>query len=207
MKEKFMTELSQTKKEEPRPMTNWWNIFVNFLTSPSNSVTEVGNRRRAQLTSGLILIVSLLSAIGVTFGRAESRAFLLSAIGISALAYLISRTKYFSWGAFLFLLSLSAIPFITILTSPESGQIEVRIYSWIPLALVIASVLVNRWALFLFTGLTVGATISLVIIYPDYSRSIAQISGIITTIGFLLIYLEAFRASVEKERLGELQKT
>ena len=69
-----------------------------------------------------------------------------------------------------------------------------------------ASGLVNRWALFLFTGLTVGATLSLSFVYPEQSQAIGQAAGVITTIGLLLIYLETFRENLERIRFGELQK-
>lgn len=200
-----MTQFKLTQEEEQNPTTNW-NRFVDFLTAPSSSITEIGKRRRAKLTSGLILFISTLSVVGALAGQTESRIFLFGAMALGIMSYLISRTKYHSFGAFLFLLSISAIPYVTILTSTD-GTISERIYAWIPLALIIASVLVNRWALFLFTGLTVGATLALSIVYPEKAREIAQISGLVTTLGLLLIYLETFRANIEKLRLGELTKT
>lgn len=177
----------------------------NALTRPSSQITEIGQQRRAQLSSGLIFVISLLNIVGAIAGRSDNLLYLLIISLVGLVAYIISRTQYFSFGSFLFLLALSASPYITILggTTPD---IEGRIYAWIPLALIIASAILNKWALFLFTGISVGGILSLAIFYPDQSNEITQATGIITTIGLLLVYLEWFRDGVEKARLGELQK-
>lgn len=177
----------------------------NALTRPSSQITEIGQQRRAQLSSGLIFVISLLNIVGALAGRSDNLLYLLILSLVGLVAYIISRTKYFSLGSFLFLLALSASPYITILGS-TTPDIEGRIYAWIPLALIIASAILNKWALFLFTGISVGGILSLVIFYPDQSNEITQAAGIITTLGLLLVYLEWFRDGVEKARLGELQK-
>jgi len=177
----------------------------NALTRPSSQITEVGQQRRAQLSSGLIFVISLMTAVGAFAGQADSLLYLLVISLVGFIAYIISRTKYFSFGSFLFLLALSASPYITILGS-EIPDIQDRIYAWIPLALIIASALFNKWALLLFTGISVGGILSLFLIYPDQTTEIPQASGIVTTIGLLLVYLEWFREGIEKARLGELQK-
>ena len=177
----------------------------NALTRPSSQITEIGQQRRAQLSSGLIFVISLLNIVGALAGRSDNLLYLLIISLVGLVAYIISRTQYFSFGSFLFLLALSASPYITTLSS-TTPDIEGRIYAWIPLALIIASAILNKWALFLFTGISVGGILSLAIFYPDQSNEITQATGIITTIGLLLVYLEWFRDGVEKARLGELQK-
>lgn len=177
----------------------------NALTRPNNQIKEIGQQRRAQLSSGLIFVISLMTAVGAFAGQADSLLYLLVISLVGFIAYIISRTKYFSFGSFLFLLALSASPYITILGS-ETPDIQDRIYAWIPLALIIASALFNKWALLLFTGISVGGILSLFIIYPNQTTEIPQASGIVTTIGLLLVYLEWFREGIEKARLGELQK-
>lgn len=182
-----------------------WAAAWDGLTRPNSQVTEIGQRRRAQLSSGLILVISLMNVIGALAGRADNLLYLLVISMIGLVAYIISRTKYFSFGSFLFLLALSASPYITILSS-KTPDIEGRIYAWIPLALIIASAILNKWALFLFTGISVGGILSLAIFYPDQSNGISQATGIVTTLGLLLVYLEWFRDGIEKARFGELQK-
>lgn len=187
-----------------------WGIVFRQLTEPSKQISEIGERQKAQIASGLILLMGIGSLIGAIVGREESRPYQFLSLILIVIAYFFSRTRFHSFGTFLFLLSISALPFIVILTRAD-GEIQGQIYSWLPLTLIIASALINRWALFLLTGLLVGAILSLSMIYtgdqfPLQARQIASTSGIITIIGLLLIYLETVRGNIEKLRLGELRK-
>lgn len=192
----------QTEKNKQKSA---WQAFGDFLTAPHASITDIGKKQRARLASGLILVISIMLLIGTLVGQ-ESTRYQLIIVGASLLAYLISRSKYFAWGSALFVLALSATPFVVILFSRD-GILYSRIYTWLPIALVIASALVNRWAVFLFTGLISAAIVSLNLLYPEQAQIIAQMSGIIATVGILLIYLESFRLNIEKARLNELTQT
>jgi GAF domain-containing protein len=190
------------RAEQASPKTTWQQIS-DFLAAPHASITELSQQKRARLTAGLILIILVLSLVGSLAGQAESRPYQLILFVMALFAYVLSRSRFFSVGGFIFLLALSATPFITIFLRAD-GIIAPRIYAWLPLALVIASVLLSRWALFLFTGLLSGATVALNIYYPEQGQTIGQTAGIVASLGILLIYLENFRTEIEKVRLGEL---
>jgi GAF domain-containing protein len=191
--------LAQTERNAPKTA---WQRFSDFLTVPHASITEIGQQRRARLTSGLILVITSLLTIGAMVGQENTRYQFLVA-GICLAAYFLSRTRYFALGGGLFVLALSATPFLVILIS-DDGALYSRIYVWLPISLIIASVLVNRWAVFLFTGLMSGAIVALNLVYPQQGTLIAQMAGIIATLGILLVYLENFRMGIEKARLAEL---
>jgi GAF domain-containing protein len=204
-----MNQVNPTQPQKQAPETPW-GVIIRQLTEPSAQISEVGERQKAQIASGLIILMGIGSLVGAIAGREESRPYQFLSLVFIVIAYFFSRTRYHAFGTFLFLLSISASPFIAILTRAD-GEIQALIYSWLPLALIIASALINRWALFLLTGLLVGAILSLSIIYtgdqfPLQARQIASTSGIITIIGLLLIYMETVRGNIEKLRLGELRK-
>lgn len=204
-----MNQVNPTQPQKQAPETPWRGI-IRQLTEPSAQISEVGERQKAQIASGLIILMGIGNLVGAIVGRGESRPYQFLSLVFIVIAYFFSRTRYHAFGTFLFLLSISASPFIVILTRAD-GEIQALIYSWLPLALIIASALINRWALFLLTGLLVGAILSLSIIYtgdqfPLQARQIASTSGIIAIIGLLLIYMETVRGNIEKLRLGELRK-
>lgn len=204
-----MNQVNPTQTETQAPETPW-GIVARVLTEPSAQISEIGQRRRAQVASALILIIGIGNLIGAFLGREESRAYQLLSFFIILIAYFFSRTRFLSVGTFLFLLALSSSPFITILTRAD-GEIQAQLYSWLPLALVIASSLLNRVALFALTIIILLAIGSLSFIYtpeafPEQFSRIVGSAGIIGILGFLLIYLETVRGNIEKLRLGELTK-
>ncbi len=199
-----MTQLSPSSPQTESTIPFWTSIS-EFLTKPNNVLTNLKDRRRAQLTAALTLFVTISNIVAVLFASDQNLNYLLVISGVGIVSYFISRTRFFSYGAFLFILSLTATPYVTILSAQDSNIIG-PIYAWIPLALILASALLNQWALFLLLGISVTAILGLQFIYPQYSSEIATTSGIITTIGILLVYLESFRAGIEKEQLSELTK-
>jgi GAF domain-containing protein len=202
-----MSEFSPTPIREPEPIQaipSAWARLVDLLTGAHASLTDVGDQKRARLTAGLVIVITLTSLLGTIFGQDSSRPYQLGLIGLSSLAYILSRTRYYRIGAFVFLIALSASPYISILINND--RVITRLYAWLPLALVIASALVNRWYLFLLTGILAAATVSLIALYPEQSQEISAASGVITSLGVLLIYLESFRLGIEKQRLEELTR-
>jgi GAF domain-containing protein len=182
-----------------------WQRLSDFLIAPHASIADIGKQRRARLATGMILIVLVFSLAGLRLGQEAGQPYQLILLGMLLFAYFLSRSRLFNFGAFVFLLALSTTPFITVLVN-GGENITQRIYIFIPLALVIASVIINRWALFLYTGLLCAAIVSLNLFHPQEARTITLISGIVATLGILLVYLEGFRLNIEKFRLAESTK-
>jgi GAF domain-containing protein len=172
---------------------------VDFLTAAHPELKDIGDRRRAQLTSGLTLVLCLFTTLAGIFASSHAILFFTSALGL--VSYFISRTRYYRLAAFIFIIGYSISPYYNILTGEASIPI-LTVFSFIPLSLVIASALVNKWTVFLLTGLNVAAILLVMPTDPKVSVT----SGVITAIGFLLAILDAVRENIENARLGELQR-
>lgn len=184
--------------------------FGNWLTSPSAKILDRGAQRRATLAATLSLSLAALNTVGGLFsyfGQAENilQVFIVPTV-IILIAYVITRTRYFSLGSFILVASFSATGFLNIIFANQ--DVTTYLYIFIPISLIIASGLLSSWALFLLTGVNVAATLFLLpaagIPLPN---SINVQLGQFTTQGLLLILLNNFRENIEKQRIAEIQKT
>lgn len=182
----------------------------NWLTAPSAKILDMGAQRRATLAATLSLSLAVLNTIGGLlsyFGQAEniSQVFVAPTVVI-LIAYFITRTRYFSLGAFILVSSFSATGFLNIIFADK--DVTTYLFIFIPFSLIIASGLLSSWALFLLTGANIAAVLFLLpasgISLP---HSINLQLGQFTTQGILLILLSNFRQNVEKQRVAEIQKT
>ena len=196
--------LSNKSSSHQDVKTPFFKIIGAFLTEPSDALTTIEHKRKAQLLAGFTLVISILVIIGAFFGQASSAIYLFAFSGIGFLCYLISRTKFYAWGAFLFVTSFTLSPYIANIGASEPN-IKGQIYAWIPLALIVASALLNKWALLLFTGVSAASIFGLLTIYPDRASEIFAPSGIISVIGFLLVYIQWFRENIEKTSIDNLK--
>ncbi len=196
-KETFMHPVNSenASQKTPRNSLLW---FWNSLTSANQDIKEVGERKRAQITASLTLVLVVVTILGTI--TAVSKAILVGAAINGLISYLISRTRYFKLGAFIFIIGFSSLPYISILTGSTDSP-ATMIFSFIPLSLVLASALVNKWTVLLLTGMNAAAILTVATNDPK----IGVTSGVISVIGVLLVILEAFRENVEKTRLTDLQ--
>jgi hypothetical protein len=88
----------------------FWGRFIN----PPDSVTDIAARRKAQLSASISILLFIVVVIGfyASSGFQEitnpsNIALLVIAIGLEY-AYLISRTKYYSLGSLILVISLAA---------------------------------------------------------------------------------------------------
>jgi GAF domain-containing protein len=180
-----------------------------FLTGPHASVTEIGERRRAQLlaTLTLLLIVSFTWAI---FSNPSALTTFLEFLGITLAAYAASRTKLYRISAYFFSFSFTSIAYIN-LYNGTANSIDTSISSIVPISLILASAILSQRGFVLLVIVTILATGS-VRSYADpkyladptfiYGRTI----GITSSVGILLIGITAFRAGVERARLRDVQQ-
>lgn len=195
--------MNDSQKIPGRVRDRFREIWQN-LTHAHPSILETGERRRAQLLSILSFTLTIPLILGL-LARPRSFVVFLVFLAITLASYYFSRTKYYSVGTAIFVYGFTAIAYLRIYQG-ASISIESAVTTTVHLFLVIGSVLLSQRAFVLFAILNTIATFSA----PLYSHtSIAltegasRTGGLVLTIGLVLIGINAYRASVERERLRE----
>ena len=175
------------------------------LIAPHSSVKEIGEIRRTQLLSILTLILSILF-ISVIFFSPKSFGVFLALGGITLTSYILSKTKYYRIGIYIFTYAFTAIGFLRIYQG-TAASIESSIVSTVHISLIISSVLLSQRG---FLSLAILSTIA-TFTAPSYSNisgletdSMGRTSGIVFAIGAILYGIQIFRANLDNEQLKEL---
>ncbi|MFN2283212.1 MAG: GAF domain-containing protein [Anaerolineae bacterium] len=198
------------QQDETQPRIGFLARLWARIITPHPTVTDIGERRRAQLTMGLAFAVTatnlagLFAAFGVS--GAELSIVLFAGLFVACvIAYSLGRTKLYAVGAVLLPVSLSLFSYSLVLVGSQDPSIS--LYSAIPAALVIGSGLLP------FGGLVVLVLGNIVLtgLLPLFTSGMAMSSagrdaGIFLSIGGLLIVITAFRNGLERARLAELQE-
>jgi GAF domain-containing protein len=189
-----------------------WQRIRDWLTAPSNEITDPGERRVARLAATILLIVFILALLGGVarvsmVGFSVIHAF-SGGIGYtllsSLIAYGLARTKAYRAAIFLFSTFYSAIAYLSILTGSSQAATGQLLLIYVPLSLIVVSAFLSPWAVFLLTGLNVGALILLQAAGQPINDIILE-AGMISLMGLVLILLANFRAQLESFRLNEVQ--
>jgi GAF domain-containing protein len=194
-----LNEIPQTTENPGNPLVRLWN----FLTYPHPAVTEVGEKRRAQLLATISLILTAAFLAGLSTGG--SFGAFTSLLVMALVTYGLSRTRYYNIGSYFFAYGLTSAAYMRLYTGTASG-FEETITTIAHVAIVVASILLPVRGLFLLVILSTIATWAA----PAYSQvpmpedGFARTSGVFMFIGFILIGSTIFRAWVEKSRLKEV---
>lgn len=178
------------------------------LTAPHSSITDIREFRKAQLLSRFTLILTILLVVGVLYGPRSVGAFgILAAITVTS--YLISRSIYYKFGAYIFAFSYTAIGFLRLYYG-SATSVESAISATVFIAIIFSSVLLSRRSFLLLIGLATLATFSVRL----YSKtpiaptdSIGRTGGIVLAVGAILYGINVFRENLEKEQLEEIKNT
>jgi GAF domain-containing protein len=195
-----------------QPATNQVQSFVKRagqtwqrLIKPHPSIKEIGEIHRAQLLSILTLITGL-SFIGISFFSPRSFGVFLALGGITVTSYILSRTKYYRLGIYIFTYAFTSIGFLRIYQG-TAVSIESAIASTVHIALILSSVLLSKRG---FLSLAILSTIA-TFTAPLYSNIstldnelIGRTGGIVFAISAILYGIQIFRDNLEKESLKEL---
>ncbi len=122
------------------------------------------------------------------------------------LAYPLTRTKWYRAAIFIFSVSFAATAYYSIITEGSHADHGTIILIYVPISLIVASSFLSAWAVFLLTGLNVGAYLATPLLGASLPENFKAQVGVITLIGFVLIALANFRTNLEKARLMDLQK-
>jgi putative methionine-R-sulfoxide reductase with GAF domain len=200
------TKHESTNREQDKASVNNIQKWVRSLSSiynPHPSVKDIGERRRAQLLNIITLILAATFILALLARPAAVSTFIFLLL-LSLASFALGKTKYYKAGAALFTLGFLSSAFLPLLMGTAGGFVT-SITSIVPIALVVASVLVGQRE-FLFVALyaTLGTFLA-----PYYSRipttDVTRSGGIVLAIGAILYGINAFRASVEHARLKEVQ--
>ena len=195
---------STNRKQDKASVKNiqTWLRGLSLLVDPHPSVKDIGERRRAQLLNIITLILTAMFILGLVF--ASSAGTFIFLLLIASVSFVMGKTKYYKAGSGIFTFGFISSAYFPLL-SGTAGSFESSIYSTVPVALIVASVLVGQME-FLF--LAIFATLA-TFLAPYYSTiptpEVLRTGGIVMTIGVILYGINVFRASVERARLREVQ--
>jgi len=187
------------------------NIFVRIwrvLTEAHPSITDIAERRRAQLLSALSLIL-FFPFITAVLSNPQSLTVFVVFLGITTIAYITSRTRYFGLGAYFFSFGYTSIAYLT-LYNGSANSVDTAIASIVPISLILASAILTQRGFFTLVLATILATGSIKLyadpkFINDPLFSFGRTIGVTSSIGIILFCITAFRASVERARLKEVQ--
>ncbi|MBV6396106.1 MAG: hypothetical protein HFACDABA_01694 [Anaerolineales bacterium] len=197
-----------TKNSPGETLKNHIARFWRFLTDPHPSVTEVGERRRAQLLSTLSVILSL-SFTWALLSRPSALFVFMFFLGLTLTAYISSRTRFYRLGAYIIAFGFTSIAYINIYNG-EASSIDNSVLSIVPISLILASALLSQGEFLFLMIVTVFATASVRAYAPahlinDPAFSYGRTLGVTFSTGFILFGISAFRAASERARLKEAQ--
>jgi Skp family chaperone for outer membrane proteins len=193
----------------PLPSISFWQAAQRRLFAPHPSITDVGQRRQAELAAWVSLVLAVwfsLAVITIVWAGAFSVSTLpLLLVAVASLgAYILSRTRYLPIACWLITLQgltagYSLLPIIPLTDASPS------FLALVVIGLVIGSALLSVKAL---AGLVVGNTLAwmaaLTLIQstarPDFYAPAAST----TIIGILLSIFSGVRNRIERDRLRQI---
>ena len=174
------------------------------LIRPHASVEALGEFRRAQLLAILTLILSAL-IIGGIISRPKSIGIFLTLGGITLISYVLSRTKFYRMGAYLFSYAFTAIGYISIYQGTATS-VDSSVTSTVHVALIFSSALLSQGG---FLSLAILSSIA-TFMAPYYSHTPVtqaeslRTGGVVLVIGAVLYGIQVYRANLEKESLKKV---
>lgn len=180
-----------------------------WLIQPSNSVSGVEDRLKAELLSSLILLLILLLVVSRLAGMAstpESAFVLTDAVGIALLvaAYGFSRSKWFKVGAWLVIFPIPVLVLISLLIANSIESQYNMMY--LIISLILVSIFFKVRGIITFTLITVGMIYSLPQFMSEPLLTVEATNRSLTAFLLSAALLTVFvlvRNQVEGERLKE----
>ncbi len=195
----------------PSNSRGWFARFWSSLTEPHSSITGTRERNSARLAASFLFIILLLELTGA-FARVP-RIGLISALSgqmisiiPTLLAYVLSRTSWYRGAIFLFSFFFGSLAYVTMVRNGSGADISTLILVYVPLSLIVASTFLSSWAVLLLVGLNLGAFFLTTKFGIQYTpENFGAQSGIVITIGMVLILLANFRKRNEQQTLQEIK--
>jgi len=194
-----LNETPKTTRNFASSLARLWG----FLTGPHPSITEVGEKRRAQLLATISLILTAAFLAGLLSGG--SFGAFTTLLAITLVSYALSRTSYYNTGSYFFAYALTSLAYLRLYLGSASG-FEEDITTIAHVAIVVASILlpVRGFAILVVLSTIATWAAPAYSMVPMPSDGFARTSGVFMFIGFILIGSTAFRSWVERARLKEV---
>src|SRR5687767_13747326 len=87
--------------------------LFRFFTEPHRSVTEVGEKRRAQLLATITLIL-VAAFTWVLFSNPTALGTFAALYALTLIAYVLSRSPYYHVGAYFFSYGITSLAFLSL---------------------------------------------------------------------------------------------
>jgi GAF domain-containing protein len=185
--------------------------FWDWLTSPSKTLTDIGEQRDARLAASFLIAIAILLSLS-SIARSINNGFQKAMGGgfavifaTTIVVYLLSRTRWYRLAIFIFSIIYSSTAYISIIEQGAQANFGLLVLVYVPVGLIVASAFLSSWAVFLLTGLNVGALFATRYFGTPISEDWVAITGIITVIGVVLILLTNYRDNTEKARFEEVK--
>ena len=182
--------------------------FLGKLVEPYSTITEVGARRRAQLTAALSLgagILYLAEAIGVFLSSGFNVTIILGLLVVGLInlgAYALSRGRKYQAGSILLVVIVALSAYFFVLTGTKNNAIA--LYAPITIALIMGSILLPIWRMIVLIVANAVGTLLLTRLVPSFPLLDAiVVTATLVIFGILLIIATIMRNSVEHQRLQE----
>lgn len=187
--------------------------FLGKLVEPAAEITDSVARGKARLSASMALVIFAFNLIGIVFSFGMTEPITIYSLAgfcvVLTVAYFLSRTRFYKGGARLLVLTLSGLTYLPIFVRSNLTPTEVSnsIYSFVPIALIIASGILGLMEMFVSSIVNMLVISFIPTVFPAYSFAQSGTdAGNIVTIGFLLLIVVASRNSTEKERLVQIEE-
>jgi GAF domain-containing protein len=199
-----------TPNSTPKQGNNFFADVTNLLIAPHPTITDASAQRYASLATLLSLASLILICIeAISSGLRQNnlqevlQGFSFTIVGL-LIAYILTRTKWYRLGTFIFIFSFASTGPISIINHTSDNPIY-TILLYVPLGLIIGGIFLLPWELFLLVGLIEGVLFSIPLFGGLYPENYETTAGIIAAIGVSLIVLNNFRANTEQARIKEIE--
>ncbi len=199
------------KLEAPSSPTGIVTRLQKWILAPPTQAGDFVERQQIRLLTIILFIFAPLTAAGILSSLNREGGVTLFQWTLfvgSTIGYLLSRTKYYRWGAWFVLTIFAAAPFLTVLYRLEYYQQNfLSVFAWIIIAFLLGSILLSlpemvSFVLFTSLAMIMLATFHASIVFTDLISSI----GFVISSGLLTVLVMRHRNQIEAYRLDELQR-
>jgi two-component system cell cycle sensor histidine kinase/response regulator CckA len=188
-----------------------WLSLWRQLTEPATSIRSPDKAHTAQLLSSLLLMTLVGIIIGVVYGSCSSGfpPDVFAAGVIVAIAYTLSRTRYYNVSAWLSLIVLSVPSFASTLGDADVSEAAVRAHLvWLMLPILLSGLLLSTQGMVIMAAIIFAGILLLPVLNPALSfQSVVGALGIVFITSGLMIVFILHHRQMEQERQARLRES